>query len=956
MPSTYRRHPKTSALPDLGVRPRRGDLVRLDITGISEAQWAVGDRVEALSVPDIARRGARSAVDHVQGQQERLCSPMGRMVALAAAPEAFPAIQAICGLTPIALKQVRARMVEPDLYRATADAVDRTGQAPRLVEHLRMAAQQTERMAMGESLGSGELGVDAAAMWKLATEKLYQNSDLLALATREAMQNSVDAVRMAYRAPSPYRIPRDTGFFSVTLTQDAGKATGTLTFEDNGVGMDETTLRTKFLTLGGTGKSGESGGDVAGGFGMAKAVILGVSPTGRWEVHTRDIGVSPVPGSLRYNVYQMEPRQGTKVVLYDVPMGDHWSRLYRTWLSTTERSKNMLAFSDVPDVELRFNGAQVEPIFPRTKGRYLERFGSDEVSWGEKNEVKLKNYRRPSGSGAGAFYIRLAGLFQFATDPSTGTATLPSDVLIDIVTSNRPQDRAYPLNASRDAWNANSQALHAYESAARELIKEYESAKQPKEWETLLPTSEDAREREGAAEFATALGEVFRDEEFSASLNAALGKVADFYREHAPDAKRESAFAHESKARGSDEPSAEEVYGSWRERPQGSPEYRQGLIGAIKKVQEDAAGELESYSLEQIVTALEDGEPVSSTAASYFLDDVNVLVKRADRGEGGELSIESRQALAEVVSAVAGEATKKWHYDPDPVAIQQKARQINPFGSAGVVKINLTNYDRSEIRRFMAQAKGFIPYLALWDIALRIVASEGGISIKYKPGFVLDHAVRGIATSDGEPGSQNYQSFVMIEPYKLREVIRAHKDRPWAIAAYLHQIASHELTHLPRLGYGHDEKWAIEREDLAAATAHLIPAIERAVITLLKLKVPETRVSREEIRRIREAERARMEERLQKQVEHGVGKRLVKARRTWDKEARARCDEIVAGLQGPLTDLITRLSGLLLYREVREYIRGAGRGLLPVGVTSEQLFQVLDRRPEIAANVLLNLK
>ena len=45
---------------------------------------------------------------------------------------------------------------------------------------------------------------------------------------------------------------------------------------------------------------------------------------------------------------------------------------------------------------------------------------------------------------------------------------------------------------------------------------------------------------------------------------------------------------------------------------------------------------------------------------------------------------------------------------------------------------------------------------------------------------------------------------------------------PAAIAAFLHGVAVHELTHADgRMGAGHDEDYIVAREDLGAASAHL---------------------------------------------------------------------------------------------------------------------------------------
>ena len=69
-------------------------------------------------------------------------------------------------------------------------------------------------------------------------------------------------------------------------------------------------------------------------------------------------------------------------------------------------------------------------------------------------------------------------------------------------------------------------------------------------------------------------------------------------------------------------------------------------------------------------------------------------------------------------------------------------------------------------------------------------------------------------------------------------MVKAHKQRPLAIAAFLHGVACHELTHLDgRMGEGHGEAFVAAREDLGHATGHLLPAIAVLVTKVLGLKL-----------------------------------------------------------------------------------------------------------------------
>ncbi|HRE15255.1 MAG TPA: hypothetical protein PLD37_13755, partial [Usitatibacteraceae bacterium] len=78
--------------------------------------------------------------------------------------------------------------------------------------------------------------------------------------------------------------------------------------------MDADTILGKFLSLGesGKGQAGDSE-EAAGGFGVAKAVILGTSPTFRWELHSRDnLAVSEGPGR-DVAIYDAPFLQGTRI-------------------------------------------------------------------------------------------------------------------------------------------------------------------------------------------------------------------------------------------------------------------------------------------------------------------------------------------------------------------------------------------------------------------------------------------------------------------------------------------------------------------------------------------------------------------------------------------------------------------------------------------------------------------
>ena len=165
----------------------------------------------------------------------------------------------------------------------------------------------------------------------------------------------------------------------------------------------------------------------------------------------------------------------------------------------------------------------------------------------------------------------------------------------------------------------------------------------------------------------------------------------------------------------------------------------------------------------------------------------------------------------------------------------QKARPSNPFGKHAGLRISRKSYDRQKAYRFKKNYGRWLPFLVAWDSVLRLVAAEARIRKRFKPGFVLDDNLLGLTTR-----TDRGTTVIYIQPDKLAQVAKAHRERPIAVAAYLHGVACHELTHADAgrtHANGHDERFVVAREDLGAATAHLLPAL--AVLVTKVLRLPE---------------------------------------------------------------------------------------------------------------------
>ncbi len=686
-----------------------------------------------------------------------------------------------------------------------------------------------ESMQAQQAKAKGRPGANVGKLWKFLTSSLYQSGDLPVLATREALQNSADAIRAAVRARTT---KASTGRFDVTWNPRARA----ITWEDNGIGMGTEDVLTKFLTIGETGKAdaGDSG-EAAGGFGVAKAVILGASSTFRWMMDTRDNHVTCQGADAEVAIFEAEqPLAGTRLTIFDVAdeFDETWDRARQEWVAIEDRLHDLLAANDLPKLDLTLNGRVVKPMFSRRGGSRIRLQGS----WGPGTQAKVKAYRRPPGDRRGAYYIRLGGLFQFRVPAQR--AGLKADVVIDLTTTVRPGERGYPLNAARDALQ--EQARWAFQDLVDEVEKENESVGRSDEDEVLDPESEHAAEREGALELAALTEQAFTDPKLQAALAEATGGIADFYGELAGYAAKR-------------EPTASMAPAGTKPQPAGDgPQRTMVLPAGFQRAEHDDTTEPDveapegssTMSVRQLRATFEAADTVAEAngAPRVLTAEVHQALDRAELGwplseaDLGTLAAAVEQAAETSMNMGGGglvqAATVARVFDQvQGTAPAAKRRKVNPFGKLAGLRISKKRYDRGRAYRFKKGYARWIPYLAAWDATLRLVAAEAQIRRRFKPGFILDDELLGLTTS-----STSGANVVYIHPDRFKQVVKAHKQRPLAIAAFLHGIAVHELTHLDgRMGEGHSEAYVAAREDLGAATAHLLPAIAVLVTNLLHL-------------------------------------------------------------------------------------------------------------------------
>ncbi|MDP2308683.1 MAG: hypothetical protein Q8P18_21860 [Pseudomonadota bacterium] len=699
-----------------------------------------------------------------------------------------------------------------------------------------------------EAKASGRPSANVAVLWSYFTKAVYKSGDLPWLATREALQNSIDACRAAVRAR---QIKADEGRFAVSW--DAGQRA--LTFDDNGIGMDAATIIDKFLSIGESGKrDAVDSGEAAGGFGVAKAVILGASRSFRWEMHTRDnLAVGNGAGE-EVQVYDAPARQGTRLTVFDIDPDfvRYWDRARGVYVGLEDRLRELLAANDLPTFTLLFDGAEVKPMFSRRGGARV----SVEGSWGDGTTAAVKAYRRAPGDRGGAYYLRLGGLFQVKAPAQR--AGLKADVIVDLSTTVRPGQRGYPFNAARDGLQ--DQASWTFSDLVDEVERENESVGRSEEDEFI--DAEDDTDG-GGQEIADQMAEAFADEDVRRAIAEAAGGIADFYGEQAKYASMEEPVASLA-PRGTKAVSDGDAPQRTWVLPAGITVAAESPVEPDIEAPSDVAA---AKVLRAVLTGADDaGRAAGGVRTVIVTDQVDQALRRAEAGQ--QLDGWQTQAVEAAIDRAAEAAlapggggllqavsvskahgaldalTPAWAKSMD----RAEGRRVrNPFGKFAGIRISKKTYDRQRAYRFKKGYAKWVPFLLAWDGTLRLVASEARIRRTFRPGFVLDDNVVGEAVE--RPGGKR---FVFIHPDRMAQVVKAHRERPLAVAAFLHGVAVHELTHIDgKMGDGHDEEFIARREDLGAATAHLLPAISVLVTKLLKIGERES----EDTRRVAKLEK-----------------------------------------------------------------------------------------------------
>lgn len=645
---------------------------------------------------------------------------------------------------------------------------------------------------------------NAAIVWQHYTTSTYKDGDLPGLGTREALQNGVDAIRAAVRA---HKLKAGDGRFSVTWDPSARS----LSWEDNGIGMDVRTISDVFLSIGESGKAGAtSSEEAAGGFGVAKAVILGTSPTFRWELRTRDNLAEAKGRNDPVQIYDQPFFAGTRITVFDVAQkfDDFYDDGIGKTLPLLERLKMLLGANDLDGITLRLNGEVVPRLFERRKGSRLVTGGD----WGEGTTAIVKGYKRSDRRGA--FYIRLNGLFMYIA--ASNSRKLPLDVVVDLTSTLRPGVAGYPLNAAREGLQG--LAGRTFENVKRDIEAESEAAAN-QEGATVIDPEEGTPIYEGTLK-------AFEDPEFAASMAKAATGIADYFAAQTAQSRPPVT----SKAPpGSPLPKMVNPFGTGTEvEGANAVEMIRQLLGTADK----------SLSPEEpralALTPAVEGVLQRAGQAKLNAADVATVVEAVERVN--EAAVGPRGGGLLQIAEVS-----KVHLALAQIAEVAPPPPKNPFGSLAGIRI-AKSFDTAKARAFQKKFEQWLPMLAAWDGVVRLLCAEANIRRRYYPGFLLDDTANGMVAV-GRRGSVVY-----VNPFRFGDAIRAHRERPIAIASWIHGLACHELTHLDgRMSEWHNENFSIARESLQKETAHLIEPISVLLRNVLKLPanrtVQETRLA-----------------------------------------------------------------------------------------------------------------
>jgi hypothetical protein len=763
----------------------------------------------------------------------------------------------------------------------------------------------------GRVLGKTRYGVNIAAQWRQALSSIYKSDDHIVIATREAVQNGVDAIRKRWGK-------RAGGEFRVNWKQESD-GTLTISWQDNGTGMaypilvrftdladspkrDEASDTKATIQLGdekGTSivksyrrqdangsywirlnglyqfRKGPQEGETlkrdyvldyitsgpTGGFGQAKAVILGISDTFDWDITTNDLYQKGGKMDEDMDIQEaLKPIKGTKITVRGIPVKNKEMKAsYRDsdylkyyddeqdkYLTLDERLTNVLAANDLPGIKLYLNGRRIKPFFQgkRSIAINVSSFGN----WGW------------SGVPGDAGYPLSNGRDSLKYSPSSALDAFARHLKSEQEGSSRisAQDEVYDPGTSTDSTAIrmaeelgfgldNPEIEEMIRDASASMVSFFDEmvTKQLPGGEMISQAPVGGRvEPEKGVKRGIPDGSKLLDPKDLPPGAATIGGSGEMIIETAEDLTKLGLIDEDGNWIG-DEGSGEGVVGGRGTPVQISGEAAKIIAGNLKQVLtagdeavEDKAGStvVLDYESERVLERIADTGQISAGDINTMGDILTKVSEQAQGSGGGGLQqvVAAQDAVKDIIKAAIPK-------NREAVKAKKEAKddkRFNPFGAmAGLVisKEKFLNakgkFDSARASRFKADFAKWLPWLMYWDGVCRLITSQSKIRAEYKPGFILNNDV--LAVYYRYPSGTRT---VMFNPFAMRDAAKAFKADSLAFAAYTHSLAVHEITHMLQ-GTQHSEKaswgavethgneFAVERENLGQSTSPFLPAI-----------------------------------------------------------------------------------------------------------------------------------
>ena len=836
---------------------------------------------------------------------------------------------------------------------------------------------------------------DVTMMWKLMISSVYANADSLVVGVREALQNSRDAGCTVFEvniAAQPDRY--------ITHNKRQVQAC-TVTITDNGKGMSPEIVEGKFLSLAGTTKiqSAINEGNVEealGGFGVAKAAILGMSTTLKWEIHTGDYywtSVDPPEGYAFGSDRSNEYVKGVRIVLYDVPYVDGQLPGFSNYLTPEERIRELFQMCHLPKVELRTivytQGIGTMKTVPQIGAKGGVRMKDWEEGWGSDITAKVRRFPSLFKHGWKGVFVRLKGIFHFGARYYGGD---PSQcVFVDISSiKTSPQSGDYPLVIDRSQFRSGTDAYYQLNRLADRIATEKEDIPEFDIFD--INTGNNADKAESIAKSVReSLDNVEVQERFQVSLKSAKQadkSISDVLEKLAKLSQEGRAKFQEGDKNAWTSPLIESLVNV--DAITEPPMFEQDRKGG-KSETEVLGGMLSQWTgyfdamsdqgpqkyikdaddaLVEVARRLQDTPPDEESQRTQLRRAHEAIIEDGPRyvkgllqlAMAGQLKVTISEWLFTVIDFIdflsdqiekSGEGsgigetalhTLKNYLRPRAVALRAESYPL-------VVSRNYNNRKAGQFRRH-----GFKKHFGLlmtWEYVVSQMVLEVksiyGINKSVQVGFVLDdEGIRGLMQPSGN------MIMVMINPEWFHdEVLRIYGSRIDLMAVMLHSLAAHETAHVA-VG-SHNEDFSRLREHLGKTTVYMLPAIEAYLKHALELSAP-LRLSGDALKSTVESlDRDAYEQRLKEATEEA--KRYQELSDNATREAAVayaavntygrKLDDLIEGLEALSLGIIYR-DWLGFSNEGRDLLKAS---LLP-GQTTESVLREMFTNESTVAEVV----